>query len=153
MKYWSALIVNKQRRSTKSENGHGNNEKCVCNPILVTTFTEWFSGTEPWPRTHGAVRPSSSCLYCVCVHIFSFAGLIRRTPLPTFSDTAITDCHSDTTIFLLRAHFFMLNSVEHEILNAHKYKNKEIRHFLGSDKPKMLFSRSLMIKCQQLLAF
>ena len=30
---------------------------------------------------------------------------------------------------------------EHEILNAHKYKKKyqEIRHFLGSDKPRMLF--------------
>ena len=35
--------------------------------------------------------------------------------------------------------FFMLNSIEHEILNAHKYKNKEIQHFLGSDKPRMLF--------------
>ena len=26
-----------------------------------------------------------------------FAGLIRRMPPPTFSDTAITDRHSDTT--------------------------------------------------------
>ena len=33
----------------------------------------------------------------VCVHMYSFAGLIRRTPPPTFSDTAITDRHSDTT--------------------------------------------------------
>ena len=32
-----------------------------------------------------------------CVHMYSFAGLIRRTPPPTFSDTAITDCHPDTT--------------------------------------------------------
>ena len=32
-----------------------------------------------------------------CVHMYSFAGLIRRTPPPTFSDTAITDRHSDTT--------------------------------------------------------
>ena len=39
-----------------------------------------------------------------CVHMYSFAGLIRRTPPPTFSDTAITDRHSDTTIFQLRAH-------------------------------------------------
>ena len=109
MKYWSALIVNKQRRSTKSENGHGINEKCVCNPVLVTTFPEWLSGTEPWPRTHGAVRRSSSCLYCVCVHMYSFAGLIRRTPPPTFSDTAITDCHSDITIFQLRAHWVRIS--------------------------------------------
>ena len=29
---------------------------------------------------------------------YSFAGLIRRTPPPTFSDTVITGRHSDTTI-------------------------------------------------------
>ena len=40
-----------------------------------------------------------------CVHMYSFAGLIRRTPPPTFSDTAFTDRHSDTTIFQLRAHW------------------------------------------------
>ena len=34
---------------------------------------------------------------------------------------------------------FMLNSVEHEILNAHKYKYQEICFFFGSDKPRMLF--------------
>ena len=39
----------------------------------------------------------------------SFAGLIRRTPPPTFSDTAITDRHSDTTIFLLRAHWVRIS--------------------------------------------
>ena len=38
--------------------------------------------------------------------------------------------------------FFMLNSVEHEILNAHKYKNVKNFGFLGSDKPRMLFFRS-----------
>ena len=32
---------------------------CVCIPILVTTFPEWLSGTEPLPHTPGAVRPSS----------------------------------------------------------------------------------------------
>ena len=41
----------------------------------------------------------------LCVHMHSFAGLIRRTPPPTFSDTAITDLHSDTTIFQLMAHW------------------------------------------------
>ena len=42
----------------------------------------------------------------------------------------------------------MLNLAEHEILNALKYKNmKDI------NKPKMPFSGSLMLKCQQLLAF
>ena len=38
---------------------------------------------------------------------------------------------------------FVLNSVEQEILNAHKYKNiKKSNIFLGSGKPRMLFSRS-----------
>ena len=40
-----------------------------------------------------------------CMHMHSFAGLKRGTPPPTFSDTAITDRHSDTTIFQLRAHW------------------------------------------------
>ena len=44
-------------------------------------------------------------------------------------------------------------SVEHEILNAHKYKLSRNSAFLGSDKPRMLFFRSKMLKCQQLLAF
>ena len=37
-------------------------QMCVCVPILVTTFPEWLSGTEPLPHTPGAVRPSSSCM-------------------------------------------------------------------------------------------
>ena len=75
-----------------------NMEICVCNPILVT-FPEWLSCTEPWPNTPGAVHLSSSCLKCVCEHINSYAGLIWWTPLPMFSDTAITDRHSETTTF------------------------------------------------------
>ena len=42
--------------------------------------------------------------------------------------------------------FFMLNAVEHEILNAHKYKKyQEIRLSLGSDKPRMLFFPSINV--------
>ena len=62
-------------------------------------------------RNHGRAHPAP-CVRprCVCsvlrAHVlYSFAGLIRRTPLPTFSDTAITDRHSDTTIFQLRAYW------------------------------------------------
>ena len=40
---------------------------------------------------------------------YSFAGLIRRAPPPTFSDTAITDRHSETTIFQLRAHWVRIS--------------------------------------------
>ena len=43
--------------------------------------------------------------------------------------------------------YFMLNSVEHEILNAHKYKNiKKFSFFLGSDKPRMLFFLLINVK-------
>ena len=41
----------------------------------------------------------------------------------------------------------MLNSVEHEILNAHNYKNiKKFGFFLGSDKPRMLFFQLINVK-------
>ena len=44
-------------------------------------------------------RRASVCVVFVvfCVYMCSFAGLIRWTPPPTFSDTAITDRPSDTT--------------------------------------------------------
>ena len=41
--------------------------------------------------------------------MYSFAGLIRRTPPPTFSDTAITDRHSNTTICQLRVHWVRIS--------------------------------------------
>ena len=47
--------------------------------------------------------------------------------------------------------FFMLNSVQHEILNAHKYKNMEKKiAFSDSNKPRMLF---FLLKNVKLLAF
>ena len=43
--------------------------------------------------------------------------------------------------------FFMLNLVEHEILNAHKYKKyQEIRLLLGLAKPRMLFFLLMNVK-------
>ena len=55
-----------------------------------------------------------------CMHMPRFAGLIRRTPPPTYSDTAITDCHSDTTVFQLRAHGVWISwSVGSEKLFGH----------------------------------
>ena len=57
-------------------------------------------------------RRRASVLYVFlvfCVHAHSFVGLIRRTPPPTFSDTAITDRHSDTTIYQLRAHWVRIS--------------------------------------------
>ena len=42
--------------------------------------------------------------------------------------------------------FFMLSSFEHEILNAHKYKNIKKVGFLGSDKTSMLFFPLINVK-------
>ena len=53
---------------------------------------------------HTRRRASVLVVFVVfCMHMYSFAGLIRRTSPPTFSDTAITDHHSDTTIFLAQS--------------------------------------------------
>ena len=54
-------------------------------------------------------RRRASVPVVFCLHMYSFAGLIKRTPPPTFSDTAITDRHSDTTIFQLRAHWVRIS--------------------------------------------
>ena len=49
---------------------------------------------------------------------------------------------------------FMLNSAEHEILNAYKCKNiKKFSIFQAQISPECYFSCSEMLKCQQLLAF
>ena len=62
------------------------------------------------PAAHTRRRASVLVVFVVfCVHMHSFAGLIRWTPPPTFSDTAITDRHSDTTIFQLRAHWVRIS--------------------------------------------
>ena len=43
--------------------------------------------------------------------------------------------------------FCMLNSVEHEILPAHRYKKyQEIRLFVGTSKPRMLFVPLINVK-------
>ena len=60
--------------------------------------------------THTRRRVSVLVVFVVfCVHMCSFADLIRRTPPPMFSDTAITDRHSDTTNFQLRAHWVRIS--------------------------------------------
>ena len=70
---------------------------------------------------HTRRRASVLVMFVVfCVHMYTFAGLIRRTPPPTFSDTAITDRHSDTTIFHLRTHWVRLSwSIGSEKLVGH----------------------------------
>ena len=46
----------------------------------------------------------------------------------------------------------MLNSTEHEILNAHKFKNIKKFSFLGSDKPRMLFFLLINVKMPTTIA-
>ena len=59
---------------------------------------------------HPRRRASVLVVFVVfCMHVYRFAGLIRRTPPPTFSDTAITNHHSDSTIFQLRAHWVRIS--------------------------------------------
>ena len=59
-------------------------------------------------QRYGTIAAHTRCLASVlvvfvvfCVHMHSIAGLIRRTPPLMFIDTAITDHHSDNTIFQL----------------------------------------------------
>ena len=60
-------------------------------------------GTHQVPSVHPFV------FVLFCLHMYSFACLIRWMPPPTFSDTAITDRHYDTTIFQLRAHWVRIS--------------------------------------------
>ena len=47
----------------------------------------------------------------------------------------------------------MLNSAEHEILNAHKYKKYlEVKHFSGLDKPIMLFFLLINVEMPTIVA-
>ena len=77
---------------------------CVCSNSRndVPRVAQRYGTIAAHTRRHASVLV---VFVVFCVHMYSFAGLIRRTPPPTFSDTAITDRHSDTTIFQLRAHW------------------------------------------------
>ena len=60
-------------------------------------------------QNHGRAQPAPCVCPVFCMHIYSFAGLINRMPPPTFSDTAITNRHSDTIFFQLRAHWVQIS--------------------------------------------
>ena len=84
---------------------------CVCACACVCMYSNSRNDVPRVARRYGTIaahtrrRASVLVVFVVfCVHMHRFAGLIRRTPPPTFSDTTITDRHSDTTIFQLRAH-------------------------------------------------
>ena len=97
---------------------------CVC---VYSNSRNYVPGVAQWYgtfATHIRLRASVLVVFAVfCVHMHSFASLIRRTPPPMFSDTAITaitDSHSDTTIFQLRAHWVRISwSIGSEKLFGH----------------------------------
>ena len=79
---------------------------CVC--VCVCVYSNSRNDVPRVAQRYGTIaahtprRVSVLIVFVVfCVHMHSFASLIRRTPPPTFSDTAITNRHSDTTIFQL----------------------------------------------------
>ena len=50
--------------------------------------------------------------------------------------------------------FFLLNSIEHEILNAHMYKKiLKKSAFLDSDKPRMLFFLLINVKMPTIVIY
>ena len=65
LKVFTSLLSYSSKRGLCVKNTSSDFALCVyvCNPILVTTFREWLSGTEPLPHTHLApcVNPR-----CVC---------------------------------------------------------------------------------------
>ena len=83
---------------------------CVCvysnSRNDVPRVAQWYETIA----AHTRHRASLLVVHIVfCVHKYDFAGLIRQTPPPMFSDTAITDRHSDTSIFQLRAHWVQIS--------------------------------------------
>ena len=66
-------------------------------------------------------RASVLVMFVECLRAYvQFCRLTRRRPSPTFSDTAITDCHSDNTIYQLRVHWVHISwSVGSEKLFRH----------------------------------
>ena len=82
---------------------------CVCVFQFSQRRSPSGSAVRNHCRTHPApcVRPRCAC--SVLRASVSFVGLTRRTPQPTFSNTAITDRHSDTTVFQLRAHWVRIS--------------------------------------------
>ena len=87
-------------------------KKCVCVFVCSNSRNDVPRVAQRYGTIAAHTRRRASVLVVFvvfCVHMYSFAGLIRRTPPPTFSDTAITDRHSDPTIFQLRAHWVRIS--------------------------------------------
>ena len=95
-------------------------------PVYVCVYSNSCNDVPRVAQRYGIIaahtwRRASVLVFVVfCMHMHSFASLIRRTLPQTFSDTAITNRHSDTTVFQLRAHWVRISwSVVSEKLFGH----------------------------------
>ena len=78
---------------------------CVCVCVYSNSRIDVSRVAKPYGTIAAQIRSSASVLdmfVVFCMHMYSFAGLIWRTPPPTLSDTAITDLH--------RYHYFPAQS-------------------------------------------
>ena len=91
------------------------NDMVKINPPYICVYSKSCNDVPRVAQRYGNIASHTWCRASVfvfvvfCVHVYSFAGLIRWTPPPTFSDTVITDRHSDTTIFQLRVHWVQIS--------------------------------------------
>ena len=86
---------------------------CVC--VYSNSRNDGFpSGSAV--RNHCSTHPEPCarprCVYSVLRAHVQFCRIDKRTPPPTFSDTAITDRHSDTTIFQLSASWVQISRMD-----------------------------------------
>ena len=101
-----------------------------------------------WPSwsTEAGCLAAVSWIYFTAMHTAENLVILElsRTARPEKRDFICFICTA-----LARGYktFFMLTLVEHEILNAHKYKKyQEIQLFSDSDKPRMLFFLLMHVK-------
>ena len=79
----------------------------ICNNIFFFQLCLLSEVTVPGYETIlGLLTQCELYFSCTFTILYNFTGLIRRTPSPTFSDTALTDRHSDIQ---LRAHWVRIS--------------------------------------------
>ena len=81
-------------------------KECHCSTMCVYSNSD--NDVPQVAQQYGTIAAHTWCRASIrvafvvfCVHMYSFAGLMSADPTAMFSDTAITDSHSDTAIFQL----------------------------------------------------
>ena len=84
--------------------------RCCCHPDVGVVLCVYSNSHNDVPRVaqwYGTIATHTRRRASVLVVLVVFC--MHRMPPPTFSDTAITNPHSDTTIFQLRAHWVRIS--------------------------------------------